>query len=165
MSAPPGQEAPERVFGFVLSDVARLMRKRFEQQARAEGLELTRAQWSVLARLARREGLRQTELAAILEVEPITLARQLDRLEAAGMVERRLDPSDRRARLLFLKPAAHPLLDQIRAVGLTIREEALAGLSPAERETFLALLVRVKGNLSDRLAADCAETVELAVHG
>lgn len=158
-------EAPHRILGFVVSDVARLMRKRFEQRARAAGLAMTRAQWSVLARLARQEGLRQNELAAILEVEPITLARQLGRLEAAGMVERRPDPTDRRAHRLYLKPAARPLLEQIRAIGQTVRDEALAGMTPADRETFFDLILLIKSNLSERRAVDGDNAVEFASHG
>ena len=104
-------EIPSRTLGFVLNDVARLMRKRFEQRARAAALGLTRAQAAVLAHLARQEGVNQVSLAQILELEPITLARILDRLQAAGLVERRPDPKDRRAHLLYLTPSAFPLLD------------------------------------------------------
>ena len=95
-------ELPERNLGFLLHDVARLMRKRFEQKAR--GLGLTRSQYSVLAHLARNEGIQQGGLAEILEVEPITLTRILDRLEEAELVERRAHPKDRRIRLLHLTP-------------------------------------------------------------
>lgn len=96
------QEIPSRTLGFVLNDVARLMRKRFEQRARAASLGLTRAQAAVLANLARQEGINQVSLAQILELEPITLARLLDRLQAASLIERRPDPKDRRAHLLYL---------------------------------------------------------------
>ena len=111
----------EESVGFLLNDVARLLRKRFEQRARAEELGLTRAQWQVLANLARREGINQSALAQHLDLEPITLVRILDRLEASGLVERRADPRDRRARNLFLTDAAHPLLDRIWAVGIAVR--------------------------------------------
>src|SRR3954447_25460282 len=100
-------DTPDRHLGFLLHDVARLLRTRFDQRARVLGL--SRAQWSVLAHLSRNEGIRQNALADILEVEPITLARLLDRLEESGMVERRVDPNDRRARRLFVCPAAPPL--------------------------------------------------------
>src|SRR5436190_20361761 len=106
-------ESFDRHLGFLLHDVARLLRTRFDQRARALGL--TRAQWSVLAHLSRQEGLNQSALADVLEVEPITLARLLDRLEAARLVERRPDPADRRARLLYLTAPARPLLDDMRA--------------------------------------------------
>src|SRR2546421_2461202 len=86
-------DLPERNIGFLLHDVARLMRKRFEQNARDLGL--TRSQCQVLAHLARHEGIQQGSLAEIHEVEPITLTRIVDRLEEAGLVERRLHPTDR----------------------------------------------------------------------
>src|SRR5258707_15845407 len=97
---------PEKPLGFVLHDVARFLRKRFELRGRDAQLGLTRAQWSVLAHLARQEGINQAALAQILEIEPITLVRLLDRLQAAGLVERRPDATDRRARVLYLTPAA-----------------------------------------------------------
>src|SRR4029077_17128249 len=99
---------PSKNLGFLLHDVARLMRKRFEQNAR--GLGLTRSQCSVLAHLARHEGNQQSGLPDILDVQPITLTRILDRLEEAELVERRAHPKDRRIRLLHLTPKAHPLL-------------------------------------------------------
>ena len=89
-------QPPEKSFGFLLYDAARLLRRDFER--RAKQLGLTRAQWSVLAHLARNEGTNQAAAADVLEIEPITLVRLLDRLEAAGWVERRPDPNDRRAR-------------------------------------------------------------------
>ncbi len=145
---PPPPEDLDRTLGFVLHDVARLLRKRFEQRAR--GLGLTRSQWSVLAHLARHEGINQTSLAEILDVEPITLARLLDRMEAAGWVERRRDPRDRRARLLFLTEKAHPVLAQMWVLGRANREDAMAGLSPAYRDQLIESLLRIKANLSDR---------------
>src|SRR3954453_13700996 len=94
--------SPQPNLGFVLHDVARLLRKRFEQRVR--GLGLTRSQWQVLFLLAQHEGINQVGLAEILEIEPITLLRILDRLEAAGLVERRTHAADRRVRLLYLTP-------------------------------------------------------------
>ncbi len=140
---------PERALGLVLHDVARVLRKRFEQRARAAALPLTRSQWSVLAHLARQEGINQAALAQILEIEPITLVRLLDRLQAAGLVERRPDPNDRRARVLFLTPAAHPLLDRIWTLAAEVREDAMAGLSEAERDQLIRMLLQVKTNLAD----------------
>jgi DNA-binding MarR family transcriptional regulator len=142
-----GYVAPDldRHLGFLLHDAARLMRKRFDRRARAIGL--SRAQWSVLAHLSRAEGIHQGGLAEILEVEPISLARMIDRLEAAGLVERRSDPGDRRLKRLFLLPPAEPLLERMRALGVELREEALAGLPPAERELLVDALLRMKGNL------------------
>jgi MarR family transcriptional regulator for hemolysin len=152
----------DRNLGFLLHDVARLMRKRFEQNAR--GLGLTRSQYSVLAHLARNEGIQQSGLAEILEVEPITLTRILDRLEEAELVERRTHPRDRRIRLLHLTPKAHPLLGEIFAIGAATRGEALEGVAEAEREQLFAMLSRMKANLLTK-AATAAVGDRRASHG
>jgi DNA-binding MarR family transcriptional regulator len=143
----PNQEL-DASFGFLLHDIARLMRKRFDQRAR--GLGLTRAQWQVLAHLARHEGINQAGLADILEIEPITLGRLIDRMEESGWVARRPDPSDRRARLLYMTAKARPVFDRMRALGEGVRGEALSGLSQAERDQLMAMLAAVRNNLSDR---------------
>ena len=140
--------------GFLLNDAARLMRKDFERRARSLGL--TRAQWQTLFHLARNEGCNQATLADLLEVEPITLARTIDRLELSGLVERRADPSDRRARLLFLGERAHPLLEQLRALGAETREIALAGISDDERTLLMTLLTKMRANLTGREAVIAA---------
>ena len=140
--------------GFLLNDAARLMRKDFERRTRSLGL--TRAQWQTLFHLARNEGCNQTTLADLLEVEPITLARTIDRLELSGLVERRADPNDRRARLLFLGERAHPLLEQLRALGAETREIALAGIDEDERNLLMTLLTKMRANLSGREAATAA---------
>jgi DNA-binding MarR family transcriptional regulator len=137
--------------GFVLHDVARLLRKRFDQKARHLGL--TRAQWQVLAHVARHEGLHQGALAEILELEPITLVRLVDRLEAAGMVERRAHATDRRLKLLHLTDRARPMLEEMRRLGAATREEALAGLPQAERDRLTAALLAMRANLT-RVAGD-----------
>jgi DNA-binding MarR family transcriptional regulator len=137
----------EPTLGFLVHDVARLLRKRLEQRARAAGIGLTRAQWQVLANLARCEGLNQASLAQLLEIEPITLVRLIDRLEATGFVERRPDPRDRRQRNLFLTERAWPELARIRALGAEVREEALTAIDPGERERLLAVLATIKSNL------------------
>lgn len=138
---------PPATLGFVLHDVARLLRKRFEQRARALGFGLTRSQWQVLAHVALHEGIHQGGLADILEIEPITLVRILDKLEAADLIERRRHDSDRRIWLLYLREKALPLLDDMRAIGDLTRAEALAGVAPAERERLLAVLNLMKTNL------------------
>ena len=153
-------DAPGRTLGFLLHDVARLLRKRFEQKAR--GLGLTRAQWQVLAHLAHREGIHQGALAEILEIEPITLVRILDRLQAAGLVERRAHPKDRRCWQLYLTPKAHPLLVEIRALGAETREEALAGISDEDRERLVGTLLDMKANLAR--SASGAEEAQVS-HG
>jgi MarR family transcriptional regulator for hemolysin len=158
-------DTPDRHLGFLLHDVARLLRKRFDQRARALGL--SRAQWSVLAHLSRNEGIRQAALADILEVEPITLARLLDRLEEGGLVERRADPTDRRARLLYLRSPAHPILEQMRVLGAETREEALAGISSERREALIETLIEMKRNISSRTPAqpEAAEPVLETIDG
>jgi DNA-binding MarR family transcriptional regulator len=139
---------PERSFGFLLYDAARLLRRDFDRRARSLGL--TRAQWSVLAHLKRNEGSKQAAVADTLELEPITLVRLLDRLEAAGWVERRADPTDRRARQLFLTEKARPVLDQLMALAAETRAVALAGFSEAEREILIEALIKVRANLTSR---------------
>lgn len=158
---------PGRTLGFVLNDVARLLRKEFEQRARADALGLTRAQASVLAYLARQEGINQASLAQILEVEPITLARLLDRLQAASLIERRADPKDRRAHLLYLTEAAYPLLDRIFALAAEVREDALAGVPEADRDRLLDTLLAIKVNLLRRgtEAEPAREVVNEVVNG
>ena len=140
--------------GFLMNDAARLMRRDFERRARPVGL--TRAQWQALFHLSRNEGCNHATLADLLDVEPITLARVVDRLEASGLVERRPDPGDRRARLLFLGERAHPLLEELRALGAETREVALAGISEEERHQLSRLLARMRANLSGRESATAA---------
>jgi MarR family transcriptional regulator, transcriptional regulator for hemolysin len=142
------QPAPDRSFGFLLHDIARLLRKRYEQRARPLGL--TRAQWQALAFLQRNEGINQSGLAELLELEPITLARLVDRMEEAGLVERRNDPADRRAHRLFLTGRAEPMLDRGRALADAVFDEAFAGVAGGERDRVIDLLLRVRGNLSER---------------
>jgi DNA-binding MarR family transcriptional regulator len=144
------QQIPSRTLGFVLNDVARLMRKRFEQRARAAALGLTRAQAAVLANLARQEGINQVSLAQILELEPITLARLLDRLQAAALIERRPDPKDRRAHLLYLTDVAYPLLDRIFALAAEVREEAMSGIPEANRNLLLEMMISMRANLIEQ---------------
>ena len=133
--------------GFLLHDVARLLRKRFEQ--RAKGLGLTRSQWQTLAYLSRNEGIHQGGLADILEIEPITLVRILDKLEERGLIERRQHATDRRIWVLFLREEARPLLDSMRVIGDATRGEALKDVTEAEREQLLRTLTLMKSNLLD----------------
>ena len=154
-------DKPDRTLGFLLHDVARFMRKRFEQNARDLGL--TRSQWQVLAHLAQNENIRQSALADILEVEPITLVRILDRLQAADLIERRPHPTDRRIWLLHLRPAARPLLERMREIGAVTKGEALEGISDADRERLMDVLSRMRANL---LGCDEAAVAERTIrHG
>lgn len=139
------QYDPHRSFGFLLHDIARMLRKNFTRRVQALGL--TQTQWQALAHLSRNEGIRQVALAEILEIQPISLARLVDRLEAAGWVERRADPGDRRAFQLFLTQRAKPLLEQMWATARQIREEAMAGLAAADQAQMIEALCVIKTNL------------------
>lgn len=138
--------------GFLISDVSRLMRRRFDERARLIGV--TRAQWRTLTTLARREGINQGGLADLLEVEPITLCRMIDRLEEAGLVERRRDPADRRAWLIFLTPKAHPLIHQLRGLADGMIEDALNGLDDARRTALMETLGVIRTNLNATIESD-----------
>ncbi len=131
--------------GFALSDVSRLMRKKFDLAARSMGV--TGPQWRVLFLLKRMPGLNQGQIAEQLEVEPITTCRMIDRLEQAGFVERRRDPTDRRAWQIFSTERAGPLLDRLRVIADALADQALTGLSPEEVSTLRALLARVRANV------------------
>ena len=131
--------------GFVMHDVARFMRRRFEQHAR--GLGLTRSQWQVLAFLAPNEGIHQAGLAEILDIEGITLVRILDKLEAGGFVERRQHRTDRRIWLLYLTAKAHPVLARMRQLGDLTRNEALAGIPEDARNELMRNLCLMRKNL------------------
>jgi DNA-binding MarR family transcriptional regulator len=141
--------------GFLIADTARLLRKRFDQRAREVGL--TRAQWQVLAHLAMNEGINQAGLADILEIEPITLSRQLDRMEEAGLVVRRSDPNDKRARILALTEQANGLLETIRGIGRSVVEEITEGLKQEEIEAMKHGLRHVRNALSARGEAHSIE--------
>src|SRR4051794_41607466 len=126
-------------FAFELVDTARLMRR--EANKRAAMLGATRAQGGVLARLSRSgDGVRQVELAEALDVEPITLCRMIDRLEEAGLVERRRDADDRRAWRIHLTPAAAPVLARLEAMGLVFNADILAGVGETDRSAALRVL-------------------------
>ncbi|MGQ9368683.1 MarR family winged helix-turn-helix transcriptional regulator [Azospirillum sp. ST 5-10] len=153
IETPPANPPPS--LGFLIGDVARLMRRRFDQRARASGL--SRAQWQALFHIAREEGSKQAHLAECLDVEPITLTRLLDRMEEGGWVERRPDPGDRRARLLYLTDKARPALGEMRQLAEEIYEEALAGLTPEARAALVAALGHMRANLCERSAEERAE--------
>jgi len=132
--------------GFLISDTARLVRRRFDERARAIGV--TRPQWRTLTMVSRHEGINQGGLADLLEVEPITLCRMVDRLEEAGHLERRRDPTDRRAWRIYLTDSARPLLDQLRAIAEALFEQALEGIDAAERAQLTRTLDQLRTNLS-----------------
>ena len=142
----------ERSFGFLVNDVARLFGRRFDHNGRRLGL--TRAQCRTLGYLARNEGINQAGMADLLEIRPMTLVRQIDRMEEAGWIERRADPADRRARRLFLTAKARPILGRIWSVANETRDEALARLSASEGDALIDLLQRVHSTLSERVPAE-----------
>src|ERR1700730_11379000 len=152
----------DRSFGFLVHDVARLFGRRFNQRALLF-LGLTRAQCKVLGYLARNEGINQAGLADLLEIKPMTLVRQIDRMEEQGWIERRPDPGDRRARRLVLTDKARPMLARILDLSTEVRAEPYVGLSEAKGRHLIDLLARVQGNLSERappLAVDAFEDLE-----
>jgi len=134
-----------REFAFILNDVARLLRTYADHRAAQFGI--TRAQWVVLVRVQRSEGLNQSELAEILDLQPITLTRLLDKLCDSGLIERRPDPTDRRAKRLFLTAAARPVLERLGALGEETMASTLAGVERESVEQMVSKLAVVKHNL------------------
>ena len=132
-----------------------MLRTYADQRARQFGI--SRAQWAVLIRIERTEGLKQSELAEILDLQPISLTRLLDRLADNGLIERRPDPNDRRANRLHLKPAARPLLDQLAKLGADMMETVLTGLDGQTVERMLSDLTLIKDNLRAAIARNSAQ--------
>ena len=131
---------------FEIGETGHVLRKAFDRLA--TGLGVTRAQWKVLFRLTRTPGLRQVELADMLELEPITLCRIIDRLEEAGLVERVRDPEDRRAWRLHVTARAQPLIEKLQAVGADLVSEAFSGIDPKDIEITRQVLTRARENAS-----------------
>src|SRR5437868_10136430 len=144
-----------RAFGFLVHDVSRLIKRRFERRARQMGLPITRQQAAVVLNIAGNEGVSQAEVAAWLGIEPIALVRMLDKLNEEGLVERRAHPTDRRVRTLWLTPAAQPVIERILAINEAIRQEAFGGLPPATRDLLIEVLTQIKGNLALKEAVAC----------
>lgn len=138
-----------REFAFMLNDVARMLRTYADYGAAQFGI--TRAQWAVLVRLDRSEGLKQSELAEMLDLQPISLTRLLDKLAECGLIERRADPIDRRAKRLFLTPDARPLLEKLGDLGEDLMSTALRGVSPESVEQMVEQLGIVKENLREAI--------------
>ena len=132
---------------FEIAETAHALRRAFDR--RAATLGVTRAQWKVLFRVQRQPGLRQVELADILDVEPITLCRIVDRLEEAGLVERQRDPADRRAWRLEVTEQAQPLITKLRALADELMAEAFAGLTEPELELMRRKMAKIRDNLSN----------------
>jgi DNA-binding MarR family transcriptional regulator len=147
-------------FGFLLKGVSRRYVLRFERHAAR--ISLTLVQCRALTHLEKNEGISQARLAELTDVEPMAMVRILDRMEADGVIERRPDPDDRRARRLHLTARARPLLDEIWRLAALTRAETFAGIGRSEREAFVAVLERLDANLcalddeaavADKLAA------------
>lgn len=145
----------QKTLGFLLLDAARLLRRRFERESR--DIPMTAAQLQIVARLKHEDGLTQAALAALLDIEPMTLSRHVDRMEAAGLVERRACPADRRARRIFVTDRARALLEPMRERAAAVYEDALAGMPPEARAAFRAGLETIIANLGAAEAADEAE--------
>lgn len=133
--------------GFLIHDAHRLLRRRFE--ARAAGYGLSSAQWRLLVRLVKDEGSTQARLAEFLEIEPISVSRLVDRMEAGGWVARRQDASDRRVRMVFPTEKSRSAFAAVKAIAGEIYDEALAGLADAERRALIGGLARIVENLAE----------------
>ncbi|OIQ87329.1 transcriptional regulator SlyA [mine drainage metagenome] len=139
---------PASQFGFLLAEVSRRYVRRFEQRARA--VQLTLPTCRVLAYLERHPGISQARLAEFTALEPMAVVRLLDRLQADGLIERRPDPTDRRVHSVHLSEAAAPVLADVKRLAAQTRAEIFAGVDPAQRDVFLAVLEQLR----DKLAAD-----------
>jgi MarR family transcriptional regulator for hemolysin len=143
-------------FLFTLGEVFRLIRVYADKEAARYGI--TRAQWAVLAKVERSEGLKQTELAELLEMQPITLTRLIDKLCDAGWIERRGDESDRRVNRLYLKKAARPLLGKLAGLRSELTATALEGINPTDAHRMLTQLESIKENVRNAIQAPAGES-------
>jgi MarR family transcriptional regulator, transcriptional regulator for hemolysin len=142
-------------FLFTLAELQRLVRAYADRTSARYGI--TRAQWAVLAKLERNEGMKQTELAEQMEMQPITLTRLIDKLCDADLIERRADGADRRVNRLHLKPAARPLLAKLAGLRSEITTTALAGIPAADAQRLLSQLEDIKENVRNALQGLCEE--------
>jgi MarR family transcriptional regulator for hemolysin len=145
---------PDHHFLFALADLQRAVRAYADQRAARYGI--TRSQWAVLVKLHREEGLQQAKLAKLLDIQPITLTRLVDRLCANGLVERRADPNDRRAKQLYLTAAARPLIDRIADRIEELSETVLDGIAPAEVDLILSKLGLARESLKAAIERNTA---------
>jgi DNA-binding MarR family transcriptional regulator len=151
---------PDHDLLFLLHDVARMLRVEADRRASAHGV--TRAQWALLSRLARNPGLSQKEIADLLEVEPISVARLVDRLAASGLIERRADAADRRIWRLHLLPAAEPVLQELAVLKGALAAEIGAGVPDDVRDAMLSGLNQMKTNLLNMLEVPPGTIKEVA---
>jgi DNA-binding MarR family transcriptional regulator len=136
---------PDRSLGVLITDIARLLRRNFDR--RLQSLGLTQAQWRAIAHVSRTEGMSQAALAECLEIQPITVGRLIDRMEAAGWIERRVHPSDRRAVQLYLTAKCQPIIEEIHARAADTMEDALAGFPAGTQRLLIEQMQRMKQNL------------------
>ena len=141
---PKVTEVPD-TFGFLIHDVARLLRRNFNRHVQSFGM--TQEQCRVILHLSRHEGIQQVDLADLLEIKPITLARLLDKLQESGLIERRRNPDDRRAFRLYLTGSAHPVVQRIMTIGAATRADANRDISTADLEKLFSVLSHLKANL------------------
>ncbi len=142
--------------GLLIHDAQRLLRKRFEARASAYGL--SSAQWRLLANVAKDPGVAQARLAELLEIEPISVSRLIDRMEEGGWIERRSDPQDRRVRTIHPTEKARDAFGKVKSLAGEVYEEALAGLSTADRSAIVSGLKAICSNLSDAEAASVEQS-------
>ncbi|MGE5537528.1 MAG: MarR family winged helix-turn-helix transcriptional regulator [Gemmatimonas sp.] len=143
----------DRNLGFLICDVARLVRRSFNSRAKSTGL--TQAQWQAMFVISRNPGIGQASLADELEIHPITLTQQVDRMQASGWVERRRNPNDRRATCLFITQKGRAVLDRLREIGCSVLSFGFADIDPKLRETIVDALSRVRTRF---VSAEAAKT-------
>jgi DNA-binding MarR family transcriptional regulator len=143
-----GMNVPDKsAFGYIVADITRLFRRVFDR--RSAQLGLTRAQWRALSRIERAQGLTQTQLAEDLDLEPIAVGRVIDRLQAAGFVERRADPDDRRCWRLYLAAKSTDVMADMKNIAALLRDDVLSGVSAEDFATTIRVLAKVKDTLSE----------------
>ena len=139
------RENVERNFGFLMHDIARLLRTNYDRRVKRFGL--TRSQWWVITNLYRNDGLTQSELAETLDIERASLGRLLDRLEANGWVRREPCNRDRRAKRVLLSSEVDPVMREMRRIAAGLRRDAMSGFTRDEQEAFVDVLLAIKANL------------------
>jgi len=149
-SHPPPTYKHQAPLGYLIHEVARLMKRRFEAEARAH--DITLPQWRALAQIAANECITQRAIADRIDTDPMTISGILDRLEKRGLIERAPDPTDSRAKVATLTPAGRHLFDSARAVGFAMYEQALEGVSPEQRSQVITVLEKMRDNLSGQTA-------------
>lgn len=137
-------------FGYVIHDVARLLRRRFDTEAQRH--DLTLPQWRVIGQLAYADHCSQVELAGLIETDPMTVSGLVERLEAKGLVVREMDPDDSRAKIVKITDKARALVSEMKALATEVYAEAFVGISDADRALTLDVLIRVSANLSTQRA-------------